>query len=269
MLTFAHIFRSCSQDSCVVVAVMATQNKKSKTKQNKKSKTKQNKMALDSAGMFLAVVEVALVTRAVLRRVFILIGDIEIEKTIKAFAVALLLILYILMLWAGALMYTEMSNTLLLSREERAPEDLGRRVLQADTLFNFLGILLVDLCTNKPRKHQPELNTSLINPASEHCVVVARARNCGSTTNIYCRNIDNSGSGVGKPFQLRRSENTSFWTNEDVENEGIKVGCVVEYRVLTCSDQSPLERYCKRGKRDGKQFIFHRNDRKPLLVSFH
>ena len=123
-------------------------------------------------------------------------------------------------------------------------------------------------CTLKPRKHQPELNTSLINPASEHCLVVARARNCGSTTNIYCRNIDNSGSGVGKPFPLRRSENTSFWTNEDVENEGIKVGCMLEYRVLTCY-QSPLGRYCKLGKRDGKQFIFHRNDRKPLLVSFH
>ena len=123
-------------------------------------------------------------------------------------------------------------------------------------------------CTLKPRKHQPELNTSLINPASEHCLVVARARNCGSTTNIYCRNIDNSGSGVGKPFQLRRSENTSFWTNEDVENEGIKVGCMLEYRVLACY-QSPLGRYCKLGKRDGKQFIFHRNDRKPLLVSFH
>ena len=99
-------------------------------------------------------------------------------------------------------------------------------------------------------------------------LVVARARNCGSTTNIYCRNIDNSGSGVGKPFQLRRSENTSFWTNEDVENEGIKVGCMLEYRVLTCY-QSPLGRYCKLGKRDGKQFIFHRNDRKPPLVSFH
>lgn len=148
-------------------------------------------------------------------------------------------------------------NKEILTREERATVNLGRPV------FRY-----AQRSTLKPRKHQPELNTSLINPASEHCVVVARARNCGSTTNIYCRNIDNSGSGVGKPFQLRRSENTSFWTNEDVENEGIKVGCVLEYRVLTCY-QSPLGRYCKLGKRDGKQFIFHRNDRKPLLVSFH
>ena len=159
-------------------------------------------------------------------------------------------------------------NKEILSREERATVNLGRPVFQAGPLLNFLNAFLFALCTLKPRKHQPELNTSLINPASEHCVVVARARNCGSTTNIYCRNIDNSASGVGKPFQLRRSENTSFWTNEDVENEGIKVGCVLEYRVLTCY-QSPLGRYCKLGKRDGKQFIFHRNDRKPLLVSFH
>ena len=179
--------------------------------------------------------------------------------------VAHVLIFDVFILCARALGYTEMSNTLLLLREERVPEDLGRPVFQADSLFRLLSILFVLWCTHEPRKHQPELNTSLINPASEHCVVVARARNCGSTTNIYCRNIDNSGRGVGKPFQLRRSENTSFWTNEDVENEWIKVGCVVEYRVLTCY-QSPLGRYCKQ---DGKQFIFHRNNRKPLLVSFH
>ena len=120
-------------------------------------------------------------------------------------------------------------------------------------LLNFLNAFIFVLCT----LNHPELYNFF-----------ARARNCGSTTNIYCRNIDNSGSGVGEPFQLRRSENTSFWTNEDVENEGIKVGCMLEYRVLTCY-QSPLGRYCKLGKRDGKQFIFHRNDRKPLLVSFH
>ena len=140
-------------------------------------------------------------------------------------------------------------------------------MFQAGPLLYFLNIFLCVLCACEPRKHQIELNISLINPAGEHCFVVARARNCGSTTNIYCRIIDNSGSGVGKPFQLRSSENTSFWTNEDVENEGIKVGCVVEYRGLTCY-QSPLGRYCKLGKRDGKQFIFHRNDRKRLLVSF-
>lgn len=228
---------------------------------------KQNEMALNLAVVLLE--GAALATVVVLTWVSILIADIKIGKTSKACAVALQLIFYILMLWAGAPMDNEMfKNTLLLSREERATEDLGRPVFQVVPLLNFLSAFFFAFCTFKLRKHQPELNTSLINPASEHCLVVARARNCGSTTNIYCRNIDNSGSGVGKPFQLRRSEYTSFWTNEDVENEGIKVGCMLEYRVLTCY-QSPLGRYCKLGKRDGKQFIFHRNDRKPLLVSFH
>ena len=226
----------------------------------------QPKMALDSAVVY--VMEVALVMVVVLSRVSILIADIKIGKTRKAYAVALQLIFYIFMLWPGVPMYTEMSITLLLSREERATEDHGRPVFQGYPLLNFLGKFLFFSCTHELQKHQPELNTSLINPASEHCLVVARARNSGSTTNIYCRNIDNSGRGVGKPFQLRRSENTSFWTNEDVENEGIKVGCMLEYRVLACY-QSPLGRYCKLGKRDGKQFIFHRNDRKPPLVSFH
>ena len=227
---------------------------------------KQSKMAFDLNVVF--AIRIVSVTGVVLSWVFTLIVEIQIGKTSKACAVALQLIFNILMLWAGASMNNEMLNTLLLSREERVTEDLGRPVFQAGPLRNFLNAFLFALCTLKPRKHQPELNTSLINPASEHCLVVAKARNCGSTTNIYCRNIDNSGSGVGKPFQLRRSENTSFWTNEDVENEGIKVGCMLEYRVLTCY-QSPLGRYCKLGKRDGKQFIFHRNDRKPLLVSFH
>ena len=184
--------------------------------------------------------------------------------------VAHVLIFDVFILCARALGCTEMSDSLFLLREERVPEDLGRPVFRADSLFRLLSILFVLGCTHEPRKHQPELNTSLINPASKHCVVVSTARivNCASTTNIYCCNIDNSGSVVGEPFQLRRSANTSFWTNEDVENEGIKVRCVVEYRVLTCY-QGPLGRYCKLGKRDGKQFIFHRNDRKPLLVSFH
>lgn len=139
---------------------------------------------------------------------------------------------------------------------------------QQSLFFIFCDTKEIDFCILYILQHQPGLNTYQLIPARGHCVVVARARNCGSTTNIYCRNINNSGSGVGKPFQLRRSENTSFWTNEDVENEGIKVGCVVEYGVLMCY-QSPLGRYCKRGKQDGKQFIFHRNDRKPPLVSFH
>lgn len=225
-------------------------------------------MALDLEVVCATFTEIALLVRVVLFTASILIADIKIGKTSKAFVVALQLIFYILMFRAGVPMNTEMLNTLLLSCEERATEDLGRPVFQAGPLLDFLHTFLFFLFTLQPQKHQPELNTSLINPASEHCLVVARARNCGSTTNIYCRNIDNSGSGVGKPFQLRRSENTSFWTNEDVENEGIKVGCMLEYRVLTCY-QSPLGRYCKLGKRDGKQFIFHRNDRKPLLVSFH
>ena len=186
--------------------------------------------------------EVAFIMVLVLPRV--LLVDIKIGKTS----------FYNLMLWVVGPMYIEMLNTRLLSREERATEDLGRPVFQAGPLLYFLNIFLCVLCAREPRKHQPELNTSLINPAGEHCFVVSRARivNCASTTNIYCRNIDNSGSGVGEPFQLRWSENTSFWKNEDVENEGIKVGCVVEYRGLTCY-QSPLGRYCKLGKRDGKQ----------------
>lgn len=209
-------------------------------------------MALDLA--VVCAMEVVFIMVLVLPRV--LLVNIKIGKTR----------FYILMLCYGP-MYIEMLDTLLLSREERATEDLGRPVFQAGPLLNFLNMFLLFFCVRHPRKHQIELNISLINPAGEHCFVVARARNCGSTTNIYCRIIDNSGSGVGKPFQLRRSENTSFWTNEDVENEGIKVGCVVEYRGLTCY-QSPLGRYCKLVKRDGKQFIFHRNDRKRLLVSF-
>ena len=216
------------------------------------------------------VLSVVLVTVAVLSRVFISISGITIEKTTKEYAGVLLLGFYIFLLRSERQVYTEMSNTLLSLDEEFATEDLGRRVFQPSPLLNLLTILFVALGSLKPRKHQPELNASLINPASKHCVVVSRARivNCASTTNIYCSNIDNSGSGVGEPFQLRWSENTSFWKNEDVKNEGIKVGCVVEYRVLTCY-QSPLGRYCKLGKRDGKQFIFHRNDRKPPLVSFH
>ena len=210
-------------------------------------------MALHLAVVF--AMEVAFIMVFALPRV--LLVDIKIGKTS----------FFNLMFWVGVPMYIDMLNTLLLSREEYATEDLGRPVFQAGPLLNFLNIFLLFLCAWEPRKHQIELNISLINPAGEHCFVVARERNCGSTTNIYCRIIDNSGSGVGKPFQLRRSENTSFWTNEDVENEGIKVGCVVEYRGLTCY-QSPLGRYCKLVKRDGKQFIFRRNDRKRLLVSF-
>ena len=99
------------------------------------------------------------------------------------------------------------------------------------------------------------------------CVIVAIARNCASTSNVFCRNIDNSGSGEGEPFQLRKLENRSFWKNEEVTNEGIKLGCLLEYRVVTCR-QSFLGRYCDLGEQDGKQFIFHKRTSK-LQVSFH
>ena len=111
------------------------------------------------------------------------------------------------------------------------------------------------------------LNTHRTIPAPVSCVVVAIARNCASTSNVFCRNIDNSGSGEGEPFQLRKLENRSFWKNEEVTNEGIKFGCLLEYRVVTCR-QSFLGRYSNLGEQDGKQFIFHKRTSK-LHVSFH
>lgn len=113
-------------------------------------------------------------------------------------------------------------------------------------------------------KHLTGLNTNRIIPARGHCVVIAIARNCGSTTTskVFCRNIDNSFCGEGKPFQLRKLENRSFWTNEEVTNEGLKVGCLLEYRDGTCS-------YSLLGERDGKQFIFHWNAGTEPQVSFH
>ena len=97
------------------------------------------------------------------------------------------------------------------------------------------------------------LNTYRTIPAPVSCVVVAIARNCASTSNVFCRNIDNSGSGEGEPFQLRKLENRSFWKNEEVTNEGLKLGCLLKYRVV-------------RGK---EQFIFHRIAGTKLQVSFH
>ena len=91
---------------------------------------KQNKMALDSA--VVCAMEVALVTVVVLPRVSILIADIKIGKTISTYAVALQSIFYILMLWAGV----PMLYTLLLLLEERATEDHGRPVFQADPLLS-------------------------------------------------------------------------------------------------------------------------------------
>ena len=97
------------------------------------------------------------------------------------------------------------------------------------------------------------LNTYRTIPAPVSCVVVAIARNCASISNVFCRNIDNSGSGEGEPFQLRKLENRSFWKNEEVTNEGLKLGCLLKYRVV-------------RGK---EQFIFHRIAGTKLQVSFH
>ena len=101
-------------------------------------------------------------------------------------------------------------------------------------------------------------------PAHGRCVVVTIARNRGSTTtsNVFCRTIDDSGSGEKRYFQLLKSENRSFWTNEEVTNEGIKIGCLLEYRVRTCW-------HSLLSGRDGKQFIFHWNASIELRVSFH
>ena len=81
------------------------------------------------------------------------------------------------------------------------------------------------------RKHLLGLQTHRIIPARGRCVVVAIARKCDATTtsNVFCRNIDNSGNGEGEPFQLRKLENRSFWKNEEVTNEGLKVGCLLKY----------------------------------------
>ena len=119
-------------------------------------------------------------------------------------------------------------------------------------------------------QHQPESNTHRPIPARGGCVVVAIARKCGSTTtsNVSCRNIDNSGNGEGKPFQLQKLENRSFWTNEEVNNEELKVGCLLEYRGRTCC-QNLLGRLCELGNRDGGQFIFVRNIGKKPQVSFY
>ena len=112
------------------------------------------------------------------------------------------------------------------------------------------------------------LVTHRVIPARGRCVVVAIARNCGSTSNVSCRKIDNSGSGEGDSFQLRKSENRSFWTNEEVTNERLKLGCLLEYRVVTCH-QSLIGRLSELGEQDGKQFIFHRNAGTEPQVSFH
>ena len=112
-----------------------------------------------------------------------------------------------------------------------------------------------------PFKSLRRLNTHRTISAPVSCVVVAIARNCASTSNVFCRNIDNSGSGEGEPFRLQKLENRSFWKNEEVTNEGLKVGCLLEYRIV--------RRLCKLDEGDEEQFIFHRNAGTELQVSFH
>ena len=124
---------------------------------------------------------------------------------------------------------------------------------------DFLALRYSNLCG---------LNRHRIVLARGRCVVVAIARNCGSNSNVFCRKIDKSGSGIGEPFQLRKSEKKSFWTNEEVTNEGLKFGCLLEYRVVTWY-QSFLGRCCELGEEDRKEFIFHRNAGTESQVSFH
>ena len=95
-------------------------------------------------------------------------------------------------------------------------------------------------------KHLTGLNTN-----HGHCVVLSIARNGGSTTtsNVICRNIDNCRSGEGEPFQLRKLENRSFWTNEEVTNYGLTDGCLLEYQDGMCC-QSLLD-----GKQVNNTFV--------------
>ena len=117
------------------------------------------------------------------------------------------------------------------------------------------------LASHSSYEDLPRLNTHRTISAPGRCVVVAIARNSPSTSNVSCRNIDNDESGEGEPFQLRKLENRSFWKNEEVTNEGLKVGCLLEYRVV--------RRRCELGEGDEEQFIFHRIAGTKLQVSFH
>lgn len=94
-------------------------------------------------------------------------------------------------------------------------------------------------------------------------VVIAVARESGSTSIVYCRDIDNSGDGDGRPFQLYKFENRTFWTNEELTNERIKVGSLLNYQ----RDVSPYQILCKLGSLDRKQFVGNAGG-KPQ-VSFH
>ena len=117
------------------------------------------------------------------------------------------------------------------------------------------------MLSNIVLQHQPGLNTSPLIPTCGYCVVVAIAQNCGSTTtsNVFCRKINSSGSGEGKPFQLQKSEDRSFWRNEEVTKEGLKVGCLLEYRDVTYKSDLRIQ---------GKLFIFCRSVGCKPQVSF-
>ena len=81
------------------------------------------------------------------------------------------------------------------------PEDLFRQTFLC-ILLSILCLFSCFKCSLCVLQHQPGLNTSQLIPAHGHCVVVTIAQNCDSTTtsNVFCRKIDSSGSGEGKPF---------------------------------------------------------------------
>ena len=116
-------------------------------------------------------------------------------------------------------------------------------------------------CSLYVLQHWSGLNTS---PLIRCCVVVAIAQNCGSsiTSNVFCRKINSSRSGAGRHFQLQKQklENRSFWTNEEVTKERLKVVCLLEYQVES-SCQSHLGR-------SSKLFIFRGNVSCKPQVSF-
>ena len=125
---------------------------------------------------------------------------------------------------------------------------------------------IVFLLTHQPSSLIKYLKVLLVGSL---CVAVAVARKCGSSTtsNVFCRKIDDSGSGDGKPLQLRKSENRSFWTNEEITNVGLKVGCVLRYGYGP-GCQSFLTILCKLIEGDGKQ-IFRCKTGYKQQVNFH
>ena len=61
-------------------------------------------------------------------------------------------------------------------------------------------------------------------------VIIAVARECSSTcSQIYCRCIDRKENGYGQPFQLQKSKDRSYWTNEEVTNAGLEFGSILNY----------------------------------------